>query len=73
MPIGPPFVESVATAIAQGPDGAFYISELTGAPFPTGVARIHRIAPDGTRSVHATGLTGVVDLAFAGDGAHLRV
>lgn len=69
LPIGPPFVESVATAIAQGPDGALYVSELTGAPFPTGFARIHRIAPDGTRSVYATGLTAVVDLAFAGDGA----
>jgi hypothetical protein len=69
LPIGPPFVESVATAIAQGPDGALYVSELTGVPFPTGFARIHRIAPDGTRSVHATGLTAVVDLTFADDGA----
>ncbi len=68
-PIGPPFVESVATAIAQGPDGALYVSELTGVPFPTGFARIHRIAPDGTMSVYATGLTAVVDLAFADDGA----
>lgn len=69
LPIGPPFVESVATAIAQGPDGALYVSELTGAPFPTGFARIHRIDPDGTTSVYATGLTAVVDLAFGDDGA----
>jgi hypothetical protein len=69
LPIGPPFVESVATAIAQGPDGAYYVSELTGAPFPTAFARIHRIGPDGSTSVHATGLTAVVDLAFATDGA----
>jgi hypothetical protein len=68
LPIGPPFVESVATAIAEGPDGALYVSELTGAPFPTAFARIHRIAPDGTTSVFASGLTAVVDLAFAGDG-----
>jgi hypothetical protein len=69
FPIGPPFVESVATAIAKGPEGALYVSELTGAPFPTGFARIHRIAPDGSTSVHASGLTAVVDLAFATDGA----
>jgi hypothetical protein len=69
LPIGPPFVESVETAIAQGSDGALYVSELTGAPFPTGMARIHRIAPDGSTGVFATGLTAVVDLAFAPDGA----
>ena len=69
LPIGPPFVESVETAVALGPDGALYVSELTGAPFPTGLARIHRIGPDGTTSVYASGLTAVVDLAFAADGA----
>ena len=68
FPIGPPFVEPVATAIAKGLDGALYVSELTGAPFPTGFARIHRIAPDGTTTVYASGLTAVVDLAFANDG-----
>lgn len=69
LPFGPPFVESVETAVAEGPDGALYVSELTGAPFPTGFARIHRIGPDGTTTVHASGLTAVVDLAFADDGA----
>ncbi len=68
LPFGPPFVESVATAIAQGPDGSLYVSELTGAPFPTGFARIHRIGPDGSTSVYASGLTAVVDLVFADDG-----
>jgi hypothetical protein len=68
LPIGPPFVEPVATAVAKGPDGALYVSELTGVPFPTGFARIHRIAPDGSTSVYANGLTAVVDLAFAADG-----
>jgi DNA-binding beta-propeller fold protein YncE len=68
FPIGPPVVDSVETRVAQGPDGALYVSELTGVPFVTGFARIHRIAPDGTTSVYATGLTTVVDLAFAADG-----
>jgi hypothetical protein len=68
LPIGPPLVDPVATAVAMGPDGALYVSELTGAPFVTGFARIYRIAADGTTSVYATGLTAVVDLAFADDG-----
>ena len=67
-PIGPPFIDSVPTATAVGPDGALYVSELTGVPFLTGFARIHRIAPGGSTSVYATGLTTVVDLAFADDG-----
>jgi hypothetical protein len=68
-PIGPPSVEAVPTAVEQGPDGALYVSELTGVPFLTGFARVHRIAPDGTTSVYATGLTAVIDLAFGEDGA----
>jgi hypothetical protein len=67
-PIGPPSIDSVPTSVAVGPDGALYVSELTGMPFLTGFARIHRIGPDGVSSVFATGLTAVVDLAFADDG-----
>ena len=67
-PIGPPFIDSVPTATALGPDGALYVSELTGVPFLTGFARIHRVEPDGSTSIYATGLTTVVDLAFADDG-----
>lgn len=67
-PIGPPVIESVPTAVAQGPDGALYVSELTGVPFLTGFARIFRVDPDGTKSVVATGLTAVVDIAFDHDG-----
>jgi hypothetical protein len=69
LPFGPPFVESVPTALALGPDGAVYSSELTGAPFPTGFSRIHRVGPSGSASVFATGLTAVTDLAFGHDGA----
>ncbi len=35
---------------AVRPDGALYVSELSGVPFVTGFARIHRIAADGTTS-----------------------
>jgi hypothetical protein len=68
-PIGPPVIESVPTAVAIGPDGARYVSELTGVPFLTGFARIFRVAHDGSRTVVASGLTSVVDIAFGHDGA----
>lgn len=67
-PIGPPFVDSVTTAVALGPDEALYVSELSGVPFLSGFARIHRIAADGSTSVYATGLTTVIDLTFGDDG-----
>lgn len=58
--------ESVPTAAAQGPDGAWYVSELTGFPFPAGRASIYRVGTHGQRTVYATGLTNVTDLAWHG-------
>jgi hypothetical protein len=45
--IGPPFIESVPTAVAVGPDGAYYVSELTGVPLATGLGlhMLYRIYP----------------------------
>lgn len=59
--------QSVPTAAAQGPDGAWYVAELTGFPFPDGAASIYRVGQDGVPTVHATGLTTVTDLAWDGD------
>lgn len=61
-------MQSVPTSVAtKGWDGAFYVSELTGFPFPVGGANIYRVDPrSGTTSVYATGLTNVTDLAFNG-------
>lgn len=42
--------EAVPTSVAVGPDGAYYVGELTGFPGPTGMSRIWRIEP-GTRHV----------------------
>jgi hypothetical protein len=60
-------VQPVPTAVAMGPDGAFYISELTGFPFVPGLSRIHRMVPGMPPTVYATGLTNVTDLAWHDD------
>jgi hypothetical protein len=73
--------ESVPTAVAIGPDGAWYVSELKGFPFIKGTSRIWRIEPGtknatcdpshpntGPCTTFATGFTSVIDLAFGPDG-----
>ena len=70
-------IQPVPTSVVVGPDGAYYVGELTGAPFPVGISRIWRIEP-GTRhaacgtssacSVVATGLTAIIDMQFGPDG-----
>jgi hypothetical protein len=69
--------QPVATSVAIGPDGAYYMGELKGFPAPTGASRVWRIEP-GTRharcgispacTVVADGFTSIVDLAFGEDG-----
>ena len=59
--------QAVPTDVAKGPDGAWYVSQLTGFPFQQGVATIWRVAADGTRTAYATGLTNVTSLAWDGD------
>jgi hypothetical protein len=70
-------IQAVPTSVAIGPDGAYYVGELTGAPFPTGISRVWRIRP-GTRhaacgtspacSVAVSGLTAIIDLQFGPSG-----
>jgi hypothetical protein len=57
-------VQAVPTSVVIGPDGAFYVSQLTGFPFPAGKASIFRVVPGHAPSVVATGFTNVIDLAF---------
>ena len=37
--------DAVPTAVVVGPDGAYYVSELTGVPFADGAARVYRVVP----------------------------
>lgn len=69
IPAGFP-ADAVPTSVAQGPDGAFYISQLVGFPFEQGSSSIWRVQPGGKPTKWATGLTNVTDLAF-GPGGHL--
>jgi hypothetical protein len=64
-------MDAVPTSIAVGPDGAYYIGELTGFPFPVGGARIYRVAPGQATQLYAEGFTNIIDLAFDGDGSLL--
>jgi hypothetical protein len=68
-PFGPGLIppQAVPTDVAVGPDGAYYVSQLTGFPFPTGGSTIWRVTDDGQVSAYATGLTMVTSLAWKGD------
>ncbi|WP_375327910.1 ScyD/ScyE family protein [Microcystis sp. BLCC-F210] len=73
-PITDPFtgeiiaMQSVPTSVAIGPDGAFYISELTGFPSPENAARIFRLGTDNKPEVYADGFTQIIDIAFDDQG-----
>ncbi len=60
-------MQSVPTSVAIGPDGAFYVTEFTGFPFPQKAARIYRLE-DGNLEVFLDGFTNLIDLAFAPNG-----
>lgn len=70
-------VEMVPTGIARGPDGAVYVSSLTGFPYPRGEAVVWRVEDlngdgdamdEGEVEPFVTGLTTVTDITFGPDG-----
>jgi sugar lactone lactonase YvrE len=63
--------DSVPTTVARGPDGAYYVGELSGAPFDVGAASVYRVA-DGTATVYCPGFTAIIDIGWGPDG-HLYV
>ena len=70
-PFNPPFAQSeaVPTSVTRGPDGALYVSTLTGAPFLPGAASIYRVLAGAPPEVYAAGLTMVTDLDWGADGS----
>lgn len=61
--------DAVPTAVVRGPDGALYVSELTGAPFAEGVAQIYRVVEGSAPTVFLTGFKTIIDFAFGADGS----
>jgi sugar lactone lactonase YvrE len=72
--------QAVPNTVTVGPDGAWYVGQLTGFPFTPDASRVWRIEP-GTRkaacdadattgpcTLYADGLTAIIDIAFGPDG-----
>ncbi|MBA3262923.1 MAG: ScyD/ScyE family protein [Thermoleophilaceae bacterium] len=65
MGLPDPFpMQAVPTNVVVGPDGALYVSQLTGFPFPLGAANVYRVEPGSAPELYADDLTNVTDLAF---------
>ena len=63
-------MDAVPTSVAVGPDGDYYVGQLTGFPFPVGAANVYRVPQKGgTPVVFASGFTHIVDLTFGPDGS----
>ena len=61
-------VDSAPATVVQGPDGAFYVGELTSYPYYAGAADIWRVAPGQKPTVYASGLSKIIDIAFDPEG-----
>jgi hypothetical protein len=60
--------EPVPTSVVLGPDGAYYVGEMTGAPFRDGAATIYRVVPGEAPEAYLSGFKAVIDLAFDSEG-----
>ncbi len=68
--VGTASMQAVPTSVVVGPDGSFYVGQLTGFPFPLAGANVYRVpAAGGTPVVFASGFTKIIDLAFGPDGS----
>jgi sugar lactone lactonase YvrE len=61
--------DAVPTDVVVGPDGAYYVSTLTGFPFTAGSATVYRVVPGQAPTAYAWNLTMLTDLAFGADGS----
>jgi hypothetical protein len=72
MPLLPPpqafSGDPVPTGFAVGPDGAYYVGILSGAPFRDGAANVYRVVPGEAPTVFRSGFKTVIDVDFDGDG-----
>ena len=61
--------QAVPTSVTQGPDGAFYVGQLTGFPFIPNASNVYRLVPGGQPQVYAAGFSFIHDLTFGPDGS----
>jgi sugar lactone lactonase YvrE len=65
----PPQSDAVPTCVAEGPDGALYIGQLTGAGNGAGVANVYRWTASGGLTVWQTGFSAITGCGFGKDGS----
>ena len=61
-------IESVPTAVVRAEDGAYYVGELTGFPYPVGAARIWKVEPGEGKSIFARGFTNIISMCLDQEG-----
>jgi glucose/arabinose dehydrogenase len=61
--------DAVPTEVVRGPDGALYVSQLTGVPFVAGNASIWRIVPGAAPQIYVTGFKTITDFDWGPDGS----
>lgn len=62
--------DPVPTSVTRGRDGAYYVGQLVGFPFPEGAATVWRVpSGGGTPEPYAQGFTHITDLDFGPDGS----
>ena len=69
FPPGGQLRDGVPTDVVVGPDGAYYVSTLTGFPFMPATATVYRVVPGSAPTPYASNLTQLTDLAFDADGS----
>jgi hypothetical protein len=57
-------MQAVPTSVDVGPDGAYYVGQLTGFPFVVGAANVFRVVPGQDPEVYLEGFTHIIDLEF---------
>ena len=56
--------DAVSNSVARGPDGAFYVGELTGVPFVPNTSNVYRVVPGRQPEVYCSGFSFILDLDF---------
>jgi len=63
-------MQAVPTTVAVRPkDPNIYVGQLTGFTFPPGAPNVWAVAPDGSKTVFASGFTNIVDIAWGRKGS----